>query len=35
VLVVPGQRAGQGSAPIVDIGAYEVNDLLFLPLVRR
>jgi hypothetical protein len=26
---------GAGSRPIVDIGAYEVNDQLFLPLVRR
>ena len=26
---------GAGSAPIVDIGAYEVNDQLFLPLINR
>jgi predicted outer membrane repeat protein len=26
---------GAGSAPIVDIGAFEVNNLLFLPLIRK
>ena len=26
---------GAGGAPIVDIGAYEVNNRLFLPLVQR
>jgi hypothetical protein len=30
-----GSAQAQAGAPIVDIGAYEVNDLLFLPLVRR